>query len=93
MAIGKELQSRKQAFNIKHGIDPKKCRVHERALGRPVQKEGANRNRSVAIETLVADYWRQFDWDPKTGKPVTTVRKKNANENRNPESHTTLQPQ
>ncbi len=75
MEIGKELQTRKQAFNIKHGIDPQKCHVHERALGRPVQTEGANRNRSVAIETLVADYWRQFDWNPKTGEPATIDRK------------------
>ena len=82
MAIGKELQTRKQAFNIKHGIDPKRQGIHGRALGRPMQKEGANRNRSVAIEPLVADYWRQFGWDPKTGRPAAAARNKNVNENR-----------
>ena len=69
MEIGERMQTLKQSFNVKHGIEPKKCRVNERALGRPIQTEGANRNRTVNIEKLVEDYWRQFNWDPQTGKP------------------------
>jgi aldehyde:ferredoxin oxidoreductase len=73
MEIGKRVQTLKQSFNVKHGIEPKKCNVNGRALGRPMQKEGANRNRTVAIETLVEGYWRLFNWDPQTGKPEKKV--------------------
>ena len=26
--------------------------------------------RSVEVEKLMSDYWDQFGWDPKTGKPI-----------------------
>jgi aldehyde:ferredoxin oxidoreductase len=76
MSIGKRLQTLKQAFNIKHGIDPKSTKPNPRALGQPSQSEGANKNRRVDIDKMVGDYWRQFNWDPQTGKPkdeVTTL--------------------
>lgn len=71
MAVGERIQTLKQNFNIKHGLDPKSSRVHDRAIGKPPQKRGANKNRSVDVDRLMADYWRQFHWDPKTGKPST----------------------
>lgn len=73
MEIGEGIQTLKQLFNIKHGIEPSKCRVNGRALGRPMQAEGANRNRAVNIEKLVEDYWRQFNWDPQTGIPERAI--------------------
>lgn len=74
MAVGERVQTLKQSFNIKHGVEPKACKINERALGRPVQKKGANRNRTVAIEKLLEDYWRQFNWDPQTGVPEKGIR-------------------
>ena len=69
MEIGARVQTLRQAFNVKHGIEPKDFKISERALGRPVQKAGANKGRSVEIEVMMRDYWTQFGWDPKTGKP------------------------
>lgn len=69
MAVGERIQTLKQQFNITHGLDPKDSRVHDRALGSPAQTRGANKNRTVEVDTLMAGYWRQFHWDPKTGKP------------------------
>ena len=69
MAIGKRLQTLKQAFNVKHGIDPKSTKPNPRALGMPAMTEGANKNRTVEIDRMIEDYWRQFNWNTDTGRP------------------------
>ena len=69
MEIGGNIQTLKQAFNIRHGIDPLKNRVSDRLLGIPAQKKGANKGRTVDIETRMKDYWEAFGWDRETGIP------------------------
>ncbi len=69
MEIGERMQTIKQAFNVKHGIEPKSFRLSDRALGIPPQLEGMNKGRTVAIDKLSHDYWAYFGWDPETGKP------------------------
>jgi len=69
LEIGKRLQTMKQAFNIKHGIDPKSTQPNPRALGQPVMTQGANKNRTVNLDKMISDYWGQFGWNPDTGKP------------------------
>jgi len=70
MEIGKRIQTLKQAFNVRHGIDPRANRLSDRALGIPPQPQGANKGRTVPIENRMEDYWRHFGWDPTTGKPT-----------------------
>ena len=69
MTIGERIQTLKQAFNIKHGIEPKDNVISSRALGKPPQKEGANKGRFVDVEKLAPDYWEQFGWNRNSGKP------------------------
>jgi aldehyde:ferredoxin oxidoreductase len=71
--IGAQIQTLKQAFNIKHGIDPRSFRPGDRVIGKPAQTEGANRGRTVDIEKLISDYYNQFGWDPETGRPTEKV--------------------
>lgn len=76
MAVGERIQTLKQAFNVKHGIEPRNNFISSRALGTIPQKEGANKGRSVDIEKLARGYWEQFGWDEATGKPKEeTLRK------------------
>ncbi|PKN59658.1 MAG: aldehyde ferredoxin oxidoreductase, partial [Deltaproteobacteria bacterium HGW-Deltaproteobacteria-11] len=70
MEMGEKVQTLKQAFNIKHGIDPHSFRIHGRATGEPPQKEGMNRGRTIPVEQMIKDYWKQSGWDPATGKPT-----------------------
>lgn len=72
-----DIHTLKQSFNVKHGIEPNKIKISERALGRPVQTEGANKGRSIKIEEMMSRYWKQFGWDSVTGKPE--VKQVNAN--------------
>ncbi len=76
MEIGERIQTLRQLFNVKHGIEPKDYKMSDRALGRPPLKEGANKDRSIDIEKMVGDYWEQFGWDTKTGKPTDACLKR-----------------
>ena len=76
MDIGERIQTIKQAFNVKHGIDPRDYKISDRALGIPPLKDGANKGRSVPIDKLRHDYWAHFDWDPQTGKPTAASLKR-----------------
>lgn len=70
MEIGERIQTLKQAFNVKHGVKPKDFRLSDRALGLPPQEKGANKGRSVDIDKMIRDYYRQFDWNEETGEPT-----------------------
>ncbi|HVN72236.1 MAG TPA: aldehyde ferredoxin oxidoreductase family protein [Desulfomonilia bacterium] len=70
MEIGERIQTIKQAFNIKHGVDPRANKLSARAVGMKPLKEGANKGRTVEIETMMSLYWEQFGWDSKTGTPT-----------------------
>ena len=76
MDLAGEIHTVKQAFNIKHGIEPKSCKISDRALGRPVQSKGANKGRSIDIEAMMTHYWEQFGWDSQTGKPSQETMKR-----------------
>ena len=69
MAIGARIQTLKQAFNIRHGIDPKMSRPNPRALGEPPLTDGANRGRRVDLGRMMSDYWQHFKWNRETGQP------------------------
>ena len=70
MEIGSRIQTKRQLFNIKHGIDPRTVKASRRSVGHPPQNEGANKGRSVAIEAMTKGYWAEFGWDPETGVPT-----------------------
>jgi aldehyde:ferredoxin oxidoreductase len=75
MEIGRRIQTLRQMFNIKQGIDPSAIKAHPRTIGAPVQQEGANRGRSFDLETMIRDYWREIGWDDQTGIPtIETMR-------------------
>ncbi len=69
MEIGTNIQTLKQAFNVRQGLLPMDSRVSGRLLGLPSQTRGANKGRSVDIESMMKDYWQLFEWDRQTGIP------------------------
>lgn len=70
LAIGQNIQTLRQAFNVKHGIAPRQNMPSPRALGQPTLARGANRDRRVDLQRMMGDYWRQFGWDETTGEPL-----------------------
>ena len=75
MEIGKRIQTLKQLFNFKHGIDPMELKVSERAIGNPPLEEGPNEGRKVPLDQMMKDYWTEMGWDPETGKPTRATLK------------------
>ena len=73
LMIGARIQTLRQAFNVKHGIEPKDIKMSDRALGRPPLKTGANKGRSIRIEKMMRDYWEAFGWESETGKPTPEI--------------------
>ncbi len=74
LETGARIQTLRQSFNIKHGVDPLKNVMSSRALGRPPLKTGPNAGRSIPIEEMMRAYWRQFGWDARTGRPRSSAK-------------------
>lgn len=69
IAIGGNIQTIKQSFNVKQGIEPGDIVLPGRTVGKPAQTKGANKGRVVDIEPVIKEYWNEFGWDIETGKP------------------------
>lgn len=76
LEIGERIQTLKQVFNVRQGIEPATLCLSARALGLPPLRKGANKGRSVDIEALRRQYWMEFGWDPETGKPTGELMRK-----------------
>ena len=71
LRIGERIQTMRQMFNIKHGIDPKTIRLPKRALGFPPLSSGANKGVSLHnAEEQIRMHWKSFSWDENTGVPT-----------------------
>ncbi len=70
MEIGRRIQTLRQLFNIREGIEPLSFKMPERLAGRPPLEEGPLKGKSVPIEEMMSLCWKHFGWDEKTGIPL-----------------------
>ncbi len=70
MEIGKRIQTLRQMFAIKHGVDPMSYKMHPRMAGEPPLKEGPLKGKTVPIEAMMKLHWKNFGWDEATGTPL-----------------------
>ncbi len=61
MQIGAEIQRMRKEFNQRQGA-PNVAEINPRAIGLPAQADGANKNRTVDLPSLVRDYFREMGW-------------------------------
>ncbi len=73
MQIGHRIQTLRQMFNIREGIDPRAINVNKRLFGVPPQQVGPNKGVSFDLEKLKKGYWREIGWDSETGIPTGTT--------------------
>ncbi|MEM5776224.1 MAG: aldehyde ferredoxin oxidoreductase C-terminal domain-containing protein, partial [Anaerolineaceae bacterium] len=69
MQIGRRIQTLRQMFNLREGIDPRELKINPRAAGNPPQSEGANRGRSIPVEAMMQAYWQAIGWG-NDGRPT-----------------------
>ena len=70
MEIGRRIQTLRQLFNVRHGIDPISFKMHPRMAGDPPQQAGPNKGKTVPIEAMMRLYWKAYGWDEHTGVPT-----------------------
>lgn len=70
MEVGRRIQTLKQLFNIKQGIEPVSLKANPRSIGRPPQSEGPNKGRSFDLEKMMQDYWQEIGWNREDGTPT-----------------------
>jgi aldehyde:ferredoxin oxidoreductase len=70
MEIGKNIQTLRQLFNVKQGIEPMSFKMGARMTGEPPMKEGPNKGKTVPIEAMMHLHWKAFGWDEQTGIPL-----------------------
>ncbi len=69
MIIGKRIQTMRQMFGIKHGVDPMSFKMSARMAGEPPLKEGPNKGKTVPIKEMMQAHWKHYGWDEQTGIP------------------------
>ena len=69
LEVGERVSNIRQAFNIREGINPVDRKVNGRISGTPPQTEGPAAGVTVNVDERVEAYYKQMDWDLKTGKP------------------------
>jgi aldehyde:ferredoxin oxidoreductase len=74
MEIGNRINTLRQLFNIKHGIDPWDFLMHKR-IETPRQS-GPNKGRGVQMAPIVSLHWEKHGWDPNAGHPTEATIKK-----------------
>ncbi len=70
MEAGKRMQTLRQAFNAKHGVDVRTFRMHDRASGIPPLPEGHNKGVTLRIDEMIRQYRKAWGWDEETGLPT-----------------------
>jgi aldehyde:ferredoxin oxidoreductase len=70
LVAAERIQQLRNAFNVREGIDARRdCRPHGRVLGDPPLSNGPSRNVTIDIDTMAAEYYDAFGWDPENGRP------------------------
>lgn len=70
MEIGKRIQTLRQMFNIKQGIDPRQRKLPDRMAGKPPLTTGPLKGVTLQNEEMVKYHWEGFGWDRATGIPL-----------------------
>jgi len=70
MEIGKRIQTIRQMFNVKHGIDPWQFKMNKRMAGEPPLEAGPLKGKTVPIDEMMRLHWKAYGWDENTGIPT-----------------------
>ena len=71
MEIGERIQTLRQLFNVRHGVDPRSFKLPGRMLGEPPLKRGPLKGVTLRQHRAqLSSHWRAFGWDGETGVPT-----------------------
>ncbi|MEI6877194.1 MAG: aldehyde ferredoxin oxidoreductase C-terminal domain-containing protein, partial [Spirochaetota bacterium] len=67
---GRRIQTLRQLFNLRQGIDPRDFIMRGRLRGDPPLAAGPLKGVVLDIEGQVAEHWAAMGWDRTTGRPT-----------------------
>jgi aldehyde:ferredoxin oxidoreductase len=70
MEIGRRVQTLRQCFNIREGLQPADVHLPGRSIGEPPFRSGPHKGKQVAVNDLRQMYWQVIGWDKDTGVPL-----------------------
>ena len=70
LATGARIQTLRQSFNIREGIQAADVRLPDRMAGRPPHTAGPLAGVVIDVDSLARDYRRAMGWDAETGEPT-----------------------
>jgi aldehyde:ferredoxin oxidoreductase len=71
MQIGARLQTLRQLFNLREGLDPRQVTLPGRACGDPPLPSGALKGTHFDDAPLRRLYWKAMGWEADTGIPTS----------------------
>jgi aldehyde:ferredoxin oxidoreductase len=76
LQTGARIQTLRQAFNLREGIQSSDVKLPPRMVGTPPKSEGPLAGVSIDIETLASEYRKAMGWNPETGDPTDDTLKR-----------------
>jgi len=70
LRTGQRIQTLRQMFNIRQGIDPRALKISPRLTGSPPLEHGPNRGFHFDLDEFMHAYWKAIGWDEATGIPT-----------------------
>ena len=70
MEIGERIQTLRQLFNVKQGVDPAAVSLPRRMAGDPPLPDGPLKGVRLNNKAQVSAHWKAFGWDERTGVPL-----------------------
>jgi len=70
MRAGHRIQTLRQMFNVRQGIDPHSLKISPRLTGSPPMQAGPNKGYSFDLDAFMQAYWEEIGWHPGTGIPT-----------------------
>jgi aldehyde:ferredoxin oxidoreductase len=70
LETGARIQTLRQCYNIREGLDPSKIRLPPRLAGIPPKEDGPLADITIDIDSLASEYRQAMGWDPNAGHPT-----------------------
>jgi len=76
LITGARIQTLRQSFNVREGIQPEDVRLPDRMTGHPPQNAGPLAGVTIDVDRLARDYRQAMGWNAETGIPEEATLKR-----------------
>jgi aldehyde:ferredoxin oxidoreductase len=70
MEIGRRVQTLRQLFNLREGVEPARVTLPGLAYGDPPARSGPHRGKHIDIYKMRSYTWQALGWDGESGHPL-----------------------